>query len=895
MTINDLLYMAECGIKVFPLAKGGKVPHSKSEHPDAQKANATVDEAQIREWWDRFPGCNWGGLLPPTMVVIDVDLTDTGAKNLWASDPEIAEELAEAFLVVGSASGGDHHYFSQPQPGRWGGVNGPAKNGVDVRSGDSFYIVLPGCEAETKHPTVTGPGLKPYRIKAGKMVEAFDMTPPGPAISRFLDRYCGAGGKAPTDSQQSIDFVHVAETVCMDNFYDFVNTSKTFQKLALRLFMEFEGVEKFSLGGDGVIRFQRPGSRQPWGATWNTKESRHGASGKASNPLGYPRLYAWSPNWTLVSTHKSDGSGRVGYSALDLINLYLQDDLVRHSAVMLEAEREWMEISAALDEEEAAQADTIDHDDLPLEIGEDDGPPPDMDMDDDEWPPPDLDEDEDEYEYEDGAEAPAPKAEPKPPSAAESIGDIEIDQNEGDQARRHCRLALEIWEGMRPGGIMRGLWDEAARTEFRPQPIFRMAAAIVGMAALIGRKITTPCGQMSNLVILCTASSGGGKENPKNVLANLLDNIRPDGTQTGNARSVIRCGVPHSGSGLYNTLASAHTRLLLWDELGTALEAGAAGGNGHQASMLGFITELFTNGTGIMQAREKADQLSTPNPLRAPYLSIIGFTQTVKMDTIISVNNIETGLVPRILFFHGMKFSKLRRAMSNVVMDAMPEELVKQAKAWQELNPDAIRGSVARGNVHFIPWKFDEEAAEYLDGALTNLYEKLLKKANKDDALESACFTRAIQSIKKLAMVFAADRVTNPKSAVEVVNKEGNTELSYNIVSFTISKKDVELAEKVFNASLNVLVEHIETGMTASEYGAVYKKICSYLRGVRDGGSDRWVTPTEIIRVARSRILDKPAESRSILSHLVSEGILEDSKINRHGKEAFLYRHGLKK
>ena len=887
MQIDDLLHMAECGIKVFPLAKGSKVPHSKTDHPDAQKANATVDEAQIRAWWDKFPGCNWGGLLPPTMVAIDVDLADGGGRNQWAADPEIAEELAGAFLIVASASGGDHHYFSQPQPGRWVGANGPAKNGVDVRSGDGFYIVLPGCVAESKHPTVTGAGLKPYTIKAGKMVEAFDLTPPGPAISRFLDRYCGAGGKAPADSQQSIDFVHVNETVCMDNFYDFVNTSKTFQKLALRLFMEFEGVEKYSLGGDGVIRFQRPGSRQPWGATWNTKESRHGASGKASNPLGYPRLYAWSPNWKLVSTHKSDGSGRVGYSALDLINLYLQDDPARHSAVMLEAEREWMEISMALDEEEAALGgEVIDYDDLPPEIDEDDGPPADLDLDDEDGPPEDLDDDDTE----------APKAEPKKPAVVESIGDIKISPDESEQARAHCRLAMEVWEGMRPGGIMRGLWNEAARTEFRPQLVFRMAAAIMGMAALIGRKITTPCGQMSNLVILCTASSGGGKENPKNVLANLLDNIRPDGTSTGNARCVIRCGVPHSGSGLYNTLASAHTRLLLWDELGTALEAGAAGGNGHQASMLGFITELFTNGTGIMQAREKADQLSTPNPLRAPYLSIIGFTQTVKMDTIISVNNIETGLVPRIMFFHGLKFSELRRGMSNVVMDAMPEELVKQAQAWQELNPDVIRGSVARGNVHFIPWKFDEEAAEYLDGDLTDHYEKLLKEANKEDALESACYTRAIQSIKKLAMVFAADRVTNPKSAREVVNEKGETELSYDIVNFTISKKDVELAEKVFNASLDVLVKHIDTGMTFSEYGVVYKRIESYLRRIREGGNDKFMTKTHIAKQQsiRCKLMDDPSKSTSILSHLVSEGVLEASKLNRGGKEAFLYRYKIK-
>jgi hypothetical protein len=856
------------------------VPHSKAEHPDSQKANATVDEAQIRKWWGRFPGCNWGGLLPPTMVAIDVDLTDSGGKNLWASDPDIADELAEAFLVVGSASGGNHHFFSQPQPGRWAGANGPAKNGVDIRSGDSFYIVLPGCVAESKHPTVTGPGLKPYTIKAGKMVEAFDLTPPGPAISQFLDRYCGSGGRTPSDSHQSIDFVHVDETVCMDNFYDFVKTSKTFQKIALRLFMEFEGVEKFSLGSDGVIRFQRPGSRQPWGATWNTKESRHGSSGKASNPLGYPRLYAWSPNWTFVSTHKSDGSGRVGYSALDLINLYLQDDPVRHSAVMHDAEREWMEISAALDDEEAAaQAGTIDYDDLPPEI-DDDGPPPGADMDDDDRTASDL---------------PVPKAEPKPPSVAESIGDIEISKDESEQARAHCRLALEIWEGMRPGGIMRGIWDEAARTEFRRQPVFRMAAAIAGMAALIGRKITTPCGQMSNLVILCTASSGGGKENPKDVLARLLDDIRPDGTLTVNARFFILCGEPHSGTGLYNTLASAHTRLLLWDELGTAMEAGAAGSNGHQASLLGFITELFTNGTGIMQAREKADQLSTPNPLRAPYLSIVGFTQTVKMDTIISVNSIETGLVPRIMFFHGLKFAKLRRGMSNVIMDAVPEELIEQAKAWQELNPDAIKGSVARGNVHFLVWVFDAEAAEYLDGKLTDKYEKLLAAANEKDALESACYTRAVQSIKKLALVFAADRVTNPKAAREVVNNFGSTELCYEIVNFTISKKDVELAAKVFDASLVVLVRHIDSGMTISDYGIVKKKIDSYLRWVREADSDRWVTPTEIVKNVRNRIMDDPGRLRSILSYLVTENIIESSKINRGGHEAFLYRHKLNK
>ena len=58
----------------------------------------------------------------------------------------------------------------------------------------------------------------------------------------------------------------------------------------------------------------------------------------------------------------------------------------------------------------------------------------------------------------------------------------------------HEKIVLEVISECKPDGFLRRFWDELERIEYKEQPVFRLAAGIVTLAGLIGRKVVTPDG-----------------------------------------------------------------------------------------------------------------------------------------------------------------------------------------------------------------------------------------------------------------------------------------------------------------------------------------------------------------------------------------------------------------
>jgi hypothetical protein len=105
--LKAALGYAQMGFAVFPCAPRGKTPLVKRGF----KA-ATRDEAQIHEWWTRWPDSNIGIATGTAsgLLVVDIDSLD-GAKHLG----ELAEQFGKlprtARVVTGK---GYHLYFCLP-------------------------------------------------------------------------------------------------------------------------------------------------------------------------------------------------------------------------------------------------------------------------------------------------------------------------------------------------------------------------------------------------------------------------------------------------------------------------------------------------------------------------------------------------------------------------------------------------------------------------------------------------------------------------------------------------------------------------------------------------------------------------------------------------------------
>ena len=150
------LKYAELGWHVFPLAPGKKTPITSHGVKDA-----TVDEAQIRAWWERWPTANIGVACGKQsgIYVIDVDVPASGDAN----GLESLKEFPQLPITVKQHTprGGFHAFYKTD--------DAPANRnsfrpGIDLR-GDGYYVVL----APSIHPNggvyAWDAGHAPWEVK----------------------------------------------------------------------------------------------------------------------------------------------------------------------------------------------------------------------------------------------------------------------------------------------------------------------------------------------------------------------------------------------------------------------------------------------------------------------------------------------------------------------------------------------------------------------------------------------------------------------------------------------------------------------------------------------------------------------------------------------------------
>jgi Bifunctional DNA primase/polymerase, N-terminal len=143
------LAYAAAGWEVFPLA--GKVPLIPKRAGGRGVLDATSDLAPIGGWWDRWPGANIGGRVPPALVVLDVDPRHGGDRNLAQLEATHGDLPITQTSLSGRGDGGRHLWWLNP-----GGTLTTARlaDGLDVKT-HRGYVVLP--------PSVHPASGEPYR------------------------------------------------------------------------------------------------------------------------------------------------------------------------------------------------------------------------------------------------------------------------------------------------------------------------------------------------------------------------------------------------------------------------------------------------------------------------------------------------------------------------------------------------------------------------------------------------------------------------------------------------------------------------------------------------------------------------------------------------------------
>jgi hypothetical protein len=133
--IEFALRYASAGLRVMPVQPRGKLPLTLHGAHDA-----TTDEAQIREWWKKWPDANIGMTLGG-LVVIDIDPRNGGELH---SLPHTLPETCFAH----TGGGGSHFLFRAREGVRY---QGKLAVGIDIKSGLGAYIVVEPSVHESGH------------------------------------------------------------------------------------------------------------------------------------------------------------------------------------------------------------------------------------------------------------------------------------------------------------------------------------------------------------------------------------------------------------------------------------------------------------------------------------------------------------------------------------------------------------------------------------------------------------------------------------------------------------------------------------------------------------------------------------------------------------------------
>jgi hypothetical protein len=148
-----LAYARQLRWPVFPLH--GKVPAIPKEAGGQGVHDATLDEAQIRRWWMRWPDANIGIACGSAVGfwVLDIDADKGGIENLAAL--EAAHGALPPTVEAVTGSGGKHLLFrldGQPVKNRANRMKttaGERLHGLDTRATGGYIVAAPSVHPET--------------------------------------------------------------------------------------------------------------------------------------------------------------------------------------------------------------------------------------------------------------------------------------------------------------------------------------------------------------------------------------------------------------------------------------------------------------------------------------------------------------------------------------------------------------------------------------------------------------------------------------------------------------------------------------------------------------------------------------------------------------------------
>lgn len=298
-------------------------------------------------------------------------------------------------------------------------------------------------------------------------------------------------------------------------------------------------------------------------------------------------------------------------------------------------------------------------------------------------------------------------------------------------------------ELMNVPGLINDMQEWINASAIRRQPVFGFAASLAMAGLLMARRIQTPTGLRTNLLIISLGDSASGKNEARNCIRRAL--VEAD------CKHLIGAETIGSDSGLLDELAEQGGHVIYQlDEIGYALQAMTSKrAQGYLSSIIPTLMKLQSTAghTWVGKSLKKIKGERVRVDIEDPCVVVYGTSVPDKYYSAIDYSNIEDGFVPRFLTFQtNDPFPKVNYARTG---GAVPEHIIEHIHRWTADNRRLFIRRPDAGQARTV--KHTEETM-YAMRKFEDIVQREYR-ANKEKRLH-AIWGRAQATAEQLSLLF---------------------------------------------------------------------------------------------------------------------------------------------
>jgi hypothetical protein len=284
--------------------------------------------------------------------------------------------------------------------------------------------------------------------------------------------------------------------------------------------------------------------------------------------------------------------------------------------------------------------------------------------------------------------------------------------------------------------LMRLAFDYVMETAIKPQSQLTLAALIAFFGAVFGRKVRDDYGTRTNVMTLGLAPSGAGKEHPRQVVKQLLDDCG----------LLLISGPERVGShaGIVSSMAQHPVRLFQLDEIGRLLATMRDPRHAPHLYNVGTVLMQLYSSAGTTWTGDAYADLNKVKRINQPCVCVFGTAVPESFYSGLTPENLSDGLLGRLIVLESAGYGNRQRPEDK----PPPAELLDGIKRWHI--------ETAGGNLNAVnPTPLRVEKTSEAIRRHEQYCDEVHGKHRAEDDVRAAVWSRAPEKEAKLALIYA--------------------------------------------------------------------------------------------------------------------------------------------